>query len=347
MAKAIPDRWLNYNPIGERVPGTRFIAFKVPLHENVNARVEEKLRLAPESLMESVPNLGLIIDLTNTNRYYHPNAFAANDVRHQKLMIPGKQTPPRALAEKFCGFVADFLASNADNDKLIGVHCTHGVNRTGYLICYFMITMMKKSPKEAIETFAAARGHEIERQNYMSSLKDLTQKDEKQSSIESDGSGKSDSKQRSSYRKESGDRWQRDYQRHEGYQNKYNRNQNHNYRKSYQNWRTQTPKPYFRSNGYQRESNYHRDNRSPYQNHQRYDRSHSAHSSHRWQDYKRDNYPREDHHYHYDGSNWQQDREERQDNRSRGYDQNYYQNHHRDERRRSHRSRRHRDSDVE
>ncbi|XP_037717328.1 RNA/RNP complex-1-interacting phosphatase isoform X2 [Drosophila subpulchrella] len=196
MSKAIPERWLNYKPIGERVPGTRFIAFKVPLHQHVNARVEEHLRLAPESLLESVPDLGLIIDLTNTNRYYHPSAMIDNDVRHQKLMIPGKQTPSRKLAEKFCDFVADFLKSNADNDKLIGVHCTHGVNRTGYLICYFMISVMKKSPEEAIKNFAAARGHEIERPNYLKSLNKLSDQEanknrslSKESSIEDGHNG--------------------------------------------------------------------------------------------------------------------------------------------------------------
>ncbi|XP_016027051.2 RNA/RNP complex-1-interacting phosphatase isoform X2 [Drosophila simulans] len=142
-----------------------------PIH--VNAKVEENLRLAPESLLQFVPDLGLIIDLTNTDRYYHPSAITNHDVRHQKLMIPGKQTPSHKLAERFCAFVKDFLESNADNDKLIGVHCTHGVNRTGYLICYFMISVMNKSPEEAIQTFSLARGHEIERNNYLSSLKTL------------------------------------------------------------------------------------------------------------------------------------------------------------------------------
>ncbi|XP_039483566.1 RNA/RNP complex-1-interacting phosphatase [Drosophila santomea] len=193
MSKAIPDRWLNYKPIGDRVPGTRFIAFKVPLNQHVNARVNENLRLAPESLLQSVPDLGLIIDLTNTNRYYRPSALTDHDVRHQKLMIPGKQTPSRALAEKFCGFVADFLESNADNDKLIGVHCTHGVNRTGYLICYFMISVMNKSPEEAIKTFSSARGHEIERHNYLNSLRTLPnqQTNRQRSSIERSSANRS------------------------------------------------------------------------------------------------------------------------------------------------------------
>lgn len=27
----LPDRWLDYKPVGEVIPGTRFICFKVPL----------------------------------------------------------------------------------------------------------------------------------------------------------------------------------------------------------------------------------------------------------------------------------------------------------------------------
>ncbi|BFF99290.1 RNA/RNP complex-1-interacting phosphatase homolog [Drosophila madeirensis] len=33
MGKGVPDRWLDYSAIGKRVPGTRFIAFKVPLNQ--------------------------------------------------------------------------------------------------------------------------------------------------------------------------------------------------------------------------------------------------------------------------------------------------------------------------
>ncbi|KAH8365139.1 hypothetical protein KR084_003685 [Drosophila pseudotakahashii] len=310
-------RWLNYKPIGERVPGTRFIAFKVPLHQHVNARVEENLRLAPESLLESVPDLGLIIDLTNTNRYYHPSALTSHDVRHQKLMIPGKQTPPRQLAEKFCGFVADFLESNADNDKLIGVHCTHGVNRTGYLICYFMISVMKKSPEEAIKIFSAARGHEIERHNYLSSLKTLP--------------NRRASRERSAS-KESSEGVTEDYK-------DYASNSRHHSTKKYEDYR-------------QQDRHYQRDNRWNHQNHQRSYKN----SRDRSIDYRNSGrtYPREDNN-HEDGwtysRNYRQDREYRQDrfqsNRSgggyqqktRGYQHNHYQNYQRDDSRR-HSSRR-------
>ncbi|XP_070066695.1 RNA/RNP complex-1-interacting phosphatase isoform X2 [Drosophila virilis] len=123
MGKAIPDRWLNYRPIGERIAGTRFIAFKVPLRENINEGIDdEQLRLAPHSLLESVPNLGLIVDLTNTNRYYNPQTFTDQNVAHQKLMIPGHQTPPKELAQRFCQYVTSFLEANPDNGFLIFKH---------------------------------------------------------------------------------------------------------------------------------------------------------------------------------------------------------------------------------
>lgn len=36
------------------------------------------------------------------------------------------------------------------SDKLIGVHCTHGLNRSGFMICRYMIEEMKIPPIDAI-----------------------------------------------------------------------------------------------------------------------------------------------------------------------------------------------------
>ena len=56
-------------------------------------------------------------------------------------------------------------------DKLIGVHCTHGLNRTGYLICRYMVEMKGVEPEVAIQAFDLARGHRQERQNYLMHLR--------------------------------------------------------------------------------------------------------------------------------------------------------------------------------
>jgi len=50
------------------------------------------------------------------------------------------------------------------------VHCTHGVNRTGYLICRYMIEEMDFEPQDAVTLFHSARGHAIERDSYLEDL---------------------------------------------------------------------------------------------------------------------------------------------------------------------------------
>ncbi|XP_034752931.1 WAS/WASL-interacting protein family member 2-like [Etheostoma cragini] len=60
--------------------------------------------------------------------------------------------------------------SRVSRDELIGVHCTHGLNRTGYLICRYLIDVDGMDPKEAVELFNASRGHAVERQNYLEDL---------------------------------------------------------------------------------------------------------------------------------------------------------------------------------
>ena len=43
------------------------------------------------------------------------------------------------------------LFSQSLSDSLIGVHCTHGLNRTGYMICRYLIQKLKWEPKKAID----------------------------------------------------------------------------------------------------------------------------------------------------------------------------------------------------
>lgn len=168
--RAIPDRWLDYTPIGKQIKGTRFIAFKCPLREDVVAEVPSENRLSCGSLLNKIPNLGMIIDLTFTTRYYDPKFFEKRGLVYKKIMIPGKEIPPKRFVNNFADTVNNFLQANIDNDKLIGVHCTHGVNRTGYLISNYMISELKSSPQEAMQNVGEARGHPIERENYRDHL---------------------------------------------------------------------------------------------------------------------------------------------------------------------------------
>lgn len=171
----LPQRWDKYTTIGNVVPGTRFLPFKTPLREDICKRtLPENNWFTPAMLLEKAPNLKLIIDLTQTDRYYPREYFVGNGIRHKKIVCPGggKQLPSRHIIHEFNRAIDAFLQSEEalNGDALIGVHCTHGLNRTGYLICKYMVERSGISANTAIEAFENARGHKMERDVYINDL---------------------------------------------------------------------------------------------------------------------------------------------------------------------------------
>ncbi|XP_028273941.1 RNA/RNP complex-1-interacting phosphatase [Parambassis ranga] len=169
----IPDRWLDYSAVGKRLSGTRFIAFKVPLKQSLSRQLHCSDVFGPWELLDALnkekQELGLIIDLTFTTRYYKVQDIP-DSLLCVKIFTAGHQVPSDDTILSFKRAVSRFLRENQGNDKLIGVHCTHGLNRTGYLICRYLIDVDGMEPSEAVELFNASRGHMIERQNYLDDL---------------------------------------------------------------------------------------------------------------------------------------------------------------------------------
>ncbi|XP_014482806.1 PREDICTED: protein enabled homolog [Dinoponera quadriceps] len=76
------------------------------------------------------------------------------------------------IIKQFFKVMDDFM-STCDKDELIGVHCTHGVNRTGYLICRYLIQQLDWEPQDSLKAFGEARGYPVERQVYLAALKEV------------------------------------------------------------------------------------------------------------------------------------------------------------------------------
>ncbi|KDR23270.1 RNA/RNP complex-1-interacting phosphatase isoform X2 [Zootermopsis nevadensis] len=121
-------------------------------------------------VMERCPNLGLVVDLTNTNRYYNGQIFRSRGIQYKKIYCPGQRVPSTRILKEFFSAVDAFLDESRDSDSLMGVHCTHGLNRTGYFICRYLNLRMGFRPQDAISAFEKARGHKIERQNYVQDI---------------------------------------------------------------------------------------------------------------------------------------------------------------------------------
>ncbi|KAJ7426968.1 RNA/RNP complex-1-interacting phosphatase-like protein [Willisornis vidua] len=95
---------------------------------------------------------------------------------YSKILTMGHEIPNKETIFQFKCVVKKFLRDNKDNDKLIGVHCTHGLNRTGYLVCRYLIDVEGMEPNAAIELFNKSRGHPIERTNYIQDLQERARK---------------------------------------------------------------------------------------------------------------------------------------------------------------------------
>ncbi|OWK10110.1 DUSP11 [Cervus elaphus hippelaphus] len=131
-------RWKDYLPVGQRMPGTRFIAFKVPLKKSFEKHLAPEECFSPLDLFNKIQEqneeLGLIIDLTYTRRYYKPEELPEN-IPYLKIYTVGHQVPDDDTIFKFKNAVNGFLKENKDN------------------------------------VFNRCRGHCLERQNYIEDLR--------------------------------------------------------------------------------------------------------------------------------------------------------------------------------
>ncbi|XP_011498938.1 PREDICTED: RNA/RNP complex-1-interacting phosphatase [Ceratosolen solmsi marchali] len=172
MTKSIPERWLNYEPYGDVIVGTKLLAFKVPLKETVVNDLQPDKQFTTSILMKSQPKLKYVIDLTNTTKYYNPSDFTSVGIKYMKIMLPGGQVPPQECVKRFFKIIEQFSEESGPDD-IIGVHCTHGVNRTGYLICRYLIQQLGWDHDKAFQGFKEARGYMIERTVYINKLINL------------------------------------------------------------------------------------------------------------------------------------------------------------------------------
>ncbi len=89
--------------------------------------------------------IGLLIDLTNTDRFYDAESEVKQQgIRYVKINCKGHgETPTQENTQLFLKIVENFIRQNPTS--LIGVHCTHGFNRSGFLICSYLVEKLDYS----------------------------------------------------------------------------------------------------------------------------------------------------------------------------------------------------------
>ena len=151
----------------------------MPLRSTVAVPEKDGSIFTPAAMLDSFAaddiDVGLIVDLTFTQKYYGPeiieDLFGQRDIAYHKIYTEGHEIPKKCHVDNFQRVVAEFL--DQDSKRLVGVHCTHGLNRTGYMVCRYLIERLGWNPEDAIAAFDDARGHRQERQNYLDDLRRL------------------------------------------------------------------------------------------------------------------------------------------------------------------------------
>ncbi|XP_020104457.1 mRNA-capping enzyme-like isoform X2 [Ananas comosus] len=173
--REIPQGWLDCPALGECID--KIIPSKAPLDESYNESVVPGKRYSSKQIINKLRKagreLGLVVDLTNTDRYYSVSEFKNLGIQHRKIKCKGRDAvPDNESVNIFFNVVFQFLdrQKHSRNPKYILVHCTHGHNRTGFMIVHYLMRTHLSSVAEALHIFAQKRPPGIYKQDYIQAL---------------------------------------------------------------------------------------------------------------------------------------------------------------------------------
>ena len=91
------------------------------------------------------------------------------ECRYMKLQCRGHgETPSHDQVKAFIQICTNFTQQHPLD--IIAVHCTHGFNRTGFLISSYLIETEDWSPEAAVSAFTKARPPGIYKEDYINEL---------------------------------------------------------------------------------------------------------------------------------------------------------------------------------
>jgi protein-tyrosine phosphatase len=95
---------------------------------------------------------------------YDPTSFQNTPISYRKFPTTAKIPPTEEEVVGFIAIVKECIAislAEGIEDAHICVHCHYGFNRTGFVICCWLIEEEGYSVKEALEAFKDARPNGI------------------------------------------------------------------------------------------------------------------------------------------------------------------------------------------
>ncbi|CUM67622.1 uncharacterized protein PRCAT00005323001 [Priceomyces carsonii] len=109
-----------------------------------------------------------IVDISADIPPYNPTSL--KHVKYYKCATVSKVVPDQVSIRRFIQLIDDILKDNKVEDPLIAVHCHYGFNRTGFLICCYLVERLGWSVEESLAGFKAAREPGIKHPHFIDAL---------------------------------------------------------------------------------------------------------------------------------------------------------------------------------
>lgn len=117
------------------------------------------------SMLNPVPSKLLVINLSATDKYYNAEKEYPG-VEFAHMLLRGRTVPSNEDVKVFIAEMNDAIAKGMG----VIVHCTHGLNRTGYMLCKWLMSAKGWTANQALEYFAVVRSPGIMRENIREGL---------------------------------------------------------------------------------------------------------------------------------------------------------------------------------
>ena len=110
--------------------------------------------------------MGLIVDLCNHECLYQDEI--PSSVAYEHIWCIAKEVPGDEDIQQFVTTVDNFRRKYPK--KYVAVHCSYGFNRTGFMICCYLIQKLKLSIADALQRFKDSRSPGIKHEKFKKEL---------------------------------------------------------------------------------------------------------------------------------------------------------------------------------
>ncbi|KAK9822069.1 hypothetical protein WJX74_004729 [Apatococcus lobatus] len=168
------QKWGDYPSYGEPVQPTLFIPMKTPLSTTIHwgwtlptpplHSLTVQQLLAEQAAKQHT--VGLILDLSNHATLYTEDLPPGLEYEH--IMLQSKVFPHPAAINEVVKAARSFWSRQPS--QYIAIHCAYGFNRTGFVVCSYLIQACGLSVEAALAAFAAARPPGVKHEQFVAEL---------------------------------------------------------------------------------------------------------------------------------------------------------------------------------